>query len=63
MPADDDLTIEAEEVADFLRGVALLRERLDAIAENTWRPRGLAEHRAGRCGGCGTWRWPPCTPG
>ncbi|MEU2749577.1 hypothetical protein ABZ613_25520 [Streptomyces collinus] len=45
--ADDDLTIEAEEVADFLREVALLREHLDAIAENTWRPRGLAEHRAG----------------
>ncbi|MFJ4280867.1 hypothetical protein [Streptomyces massasporeus] len=44
---DDDLEIEAEEVAEFLREVALLREHLDAIAENTRRPRGLTEHRAG----------------
>ncbi|MEU6472277.1 hypothetical protein ABZ927_02945 [Streptomyces massasporeus] len=45
--ADGDLEIEAGEVAEFLREVALLRDHLDAIAENTWRPRGLAEHRAG----------------
>lgn len=45
--ADDDLSIVAEEVAEFLREVALPREHLDAIAENTERPRGLAEHRAG----------------
>ncbi|MGW0291602.1 hypothetical protein [Streptomyces tuirus] len=43
----DDLEIEAEEVAEFLREVALLRDHLEAIAENTRRPRGLAEHRAG----------------
>ncbi|MEU4468659.1 hypothetical protein AB0G20_34075 [Streptomyces sp. NPDC024017] len=61
--ADDDLEVEAEDVAEFLREVALLRDHLDAIAENTQRPRGLAEHREGLCGGCGTWRWPPCTPG
>ncbi|MEV4787489.1 hypothetical protein AB0K53_18945 [Streptomyces tuirus] len=44
---DGDLEIEAEEVAEFLREVALLRDHLDSIAENTRRPRGLAEHRAG----------------
>ncbi|MFI6807166.1 hypothetical protein ACIBO6_19410 [Streptomyces luteogriseus] len=48
VPADGDSEIiEAEEVAEFLREVALLREHLDAIAENTQRPRGRAEHRAG----------------
>ncbi|MCK8436017.1 hypothetical protein G3I77_24265 [Streptomyces sp. D2-8] len=45
--ADDDLEVEAEDVAEFLREVALLRDHLDAIAESTRRPRGLAEHRAG----------------
>ncbi|MEU0221534.1 hypothetical protein ABZ281_43835 [Streptomyces sp. NPDC006265] len=47
VPTDDDLEIDAEEVAEFLRVVALLREHLYAIAENTRRPHGLAEPRAG----------------
>ena len=45
--ADGDLEVEAGDVAEFLREVALLRDHLDAIAESTRRPRGLAEHRAG----------------
>ncbi|MEV5438137.1 hypothetical protein AB0K80_19305 [Streptomyces sp. NPDC052682] len=45
--ADGDLEVEAEDVAQFLGEVALLREHLDAIAQSTQRPRGLAEHREG----------------
>ncbi|MET9579120.1 MULTISPECIES: hypothetical protein [Streptomyces] len=63
MPADDDLVIEAEEVAEFLREAALLREHLDAIAETTRRPADSPSTARGWCGGCGTRRWPPCMPG
>jgi hypothetical protein len=45
--ADRDLEVEAGDVAEFLREVALLRDHLDAIAASTERPRGLAEHREG----------------
>ncbi|MFB9538967.1 MULTISPECIES: hypothetical protein [Streptomyces] len=47
VPADGDLEVGAESVAEFLGEVALLRRRLDAIAESTQRPRALAEHREG----------------
>ncbi|MFJ6557240.1 hypothetical protein ACIQNT_34215 [Streptomyces luteogriseus] len=47
VPAGDDVAIEAGEVGEFPREVALPREHLDAIAENTRRPRGRAGHRAG----------------
>lgn len=47
VPADDDLEVEAEDVAEFLREVALLRAHLDEIAESAGRPLGLVEHRAG----------------
>ncbi|CAL9588836.1 hypothetical protein ACFW2V_27710 [Streptomyces sp. NPDC058947] len=45
--AGDDLEIEVEDVAEFLREVALLRDRLDAIAESTRGPREFGEHRRG----------------
>ncbi|MBB3080536.1 hypothetical protein [Streptomyces violarus] len=47
VPADGDLEVGAESVAESLGEVALLRDRLDAIAESTQRPRGLAWHREG----------------
>jgi hypothetical protein len=43
--ADDNLEVEADQVPEFLREVALLRTHLDAIAEGTERPRGVEEHR------------------
>ncbi|GAB2759722.1 hypothetical protein [Streptomyces bullii] len=45
--AEDDLEVEPADLAEFLGDVALLRDHLDAIAETTQRPRGLAEHREG----------------
>ncbi|WP_030231685.1 MULTISPECIES: hypothetical protein [unclassified Streptomyces] len=46
--ADGDLVeVEAEDVADFLGEVALLREHLDAIAEGTRGEREFDEHRRG----------------
>jgi hypothetical protein len=38
VPADGDLEVGDESVAEFLSEVALLRGRLDAIAESTQRP-------------------------
>ncbi|MET7735580.1 hypothetical protein ABZT02_30065 [Streptomyces sp. NPDC005402] len=43
--AADDLYVEAEDVPEFQREVALLRSRLDEVAEGTQRPRTLEEHR------------------
>ncbi|MCD9876707.1 hypothetical protein [Streptomyces guryensis] len=45
VPADDDLYVEAEEVPQFRREVALLRSRLDELARGTERPRTVEEHR------------------
>ncbi|MER6122938.1 hypothetical protein ABT173_09675 [Streptomyces sp. NPDC001795] len=45
--AGNDLHVEAGEVPDLLREVALLRTHLDAIALGTERPRTLEEHRDG----------------
>ncbi|MGW6547891.1 hypothetical protein ACWGBH_34340 [Streptomyces massasporeus] len=42
---------------------APLREHLDAIAENTRRPRGLAEHRAGPVRRLRNLGGPPRMPG
>ncbi|MFF0095726.1 hypothetical protein ACFYSF_38215 [Streptomyces canus] len=43
--ADQDLYVEAEEVPEFQREVALLRSRLDEVAHGTQRPRTVEEHR------------------
>ncbi|OLZ66883.1 hypothetical protein AV521_26170 [Streptomyces sp. IMTB 2501] len=43
--AEGDLYVEAGDVAEFLREVALLRTRLDAVAHGTGRPRTVEEHR------------------
>ncbi|WP_369392125.1 hypothetical protein AB5J72_34495 [Streptomyces sp. CG1] len=43
--AEDDLYVEAGDVPEFLREVALLRTRLDAVARGTRRPRTVQEHR------------------
>lgn len=43
--AGDDLYVEAEEVPEFRREVALLRSRLDELARGTERPRTVEEHR------------------
>ncbi|MEU1476497.1 hypothetical protein [Streptomyces sp. NPDC005760] len=43
--AADDLYVEAADVPEFRREVALLRSRLDEVAEGTQRPRTLKEHR------------------
>jgi hypothetical protein len=43
--AEDNLLVEAPEVPDFLREVALLRANLDLIAATTERPRGITERR------------------
>ncbi|KOV66070.1 hypothetical protein [Streptomyces sp. MMG1121] len=43
--AEEDLSVEAGEVPEFLREVALLRTRLDAVAQGTDRPRTVEEHR------------------
>lgn len=63
MPADDDLEVEAEDVAEFLREVALLRAHLDEIAESTRRPLGLVEHRARLVRRLRNLEVAPCTPG
>lgn len=42
VPADDDLEVEGEDAAGFLREVALPHDRLDAIAEGTRGPRAFA---------------------
>ncbi|MEU6912695.1 hypothetical protein [Streptomyces olindensis] len=47
VPAGDDLEVEVDDVAAFLREVTLLRDRLDAIAEATRGPREFEEHRRG----------------
>ncbi|MGW1751194.1 hypothetical protein ACWCRD_37415 [Streptomyces sp. NPDC002092] len=43
--ADDDLYVEAGDVPEFRREVALLRSRLDELAHGTERPRTVEEHR------------------
>ncbi|WP_028808238.1 hypothetical protein [Streptomyces canus] len=43
--AHKDLYVEAEDVPEFQREVALLRSRLDEIADGTQRPRTVEEHR------------------
>ncbi|WP_030943115.1 hypothetical protein [Streptomyces sp. NRRL S-646] len=43
--ADDDLCVEAEEVPEFRREVALLRSRLDELAHRTDRPGTVEERR------------------
>lgn len=63
VPADDDLEVEAEDVAEFLREVALLRAHLDEIAESTRRPLGLVEHRARLVRRLRNLEVAPCTPG
>ncbi|MFK4099228.1 hypothetical protein ACI2L1_03910 [Streptomyces sp. NPDC019531] len=45
VPAEDDLHVEAEDVQEFRREVALLRSRLDEVAHGTERPRAVEEHR------------------
>ncbi|QKW29621.1 hypothetical protein HUT11_28530 [Streptomyces seoulensis] len=45
VPAEDDLVVEAGEVPELLREVALLRGRLDEVALRTGRPRTVEEHR------------------
>lgn len=45
VPAQEDLRVEAEDVAEFRREVALLRSRLDEVAHGTRRPRTVEEHR------------------
>ena len=43
--ADDDLYVEAEDVPEFRREVALLRSRLDELAHGTERPGTVEERR------------------
>ncbi|MFF4400667.1 hypothetical protein [Streptomyces sp. NPDC001480] len=43
--ADRDLHVEAGDVPEFQREVALLRSRLDDVAHRTERPRTVEEHR------------------
>jgi hypothetical protein len=43
--ADQDLYVEAEDVPQFRREVALLHSRLDEVAHGTQRPRTVEEHR------------------
>ncbi|WP_030315852.1 hypothetical protein [Streptomyces sp. NRRL B-3229] len=43
--AEDDLYVEAEDVPEFQREVAMLRSRLDRVAHGTQRPRTVEEHR------------------
>jgi len=43
--ADQDLYVEAEDVPEFRREVALLHSRLDEVAHGTQRPRTVEEHR------------------
>ncbi|MER5428794.1 hypothetical protein [Streptomyces sp. NPDC002588] len=45
--AESDLYVEADEVADLLDEVALLRANLELIAATTRRPRELVEHESG----------------
>ncbi|MFF5363961.1 hypothetical protein ACFY4I_32015 [Streptomyces scabiei] len=45
VPAQGDLSVEAEDVPEFQREVALLRSRLDEVAHGTRRPRTVEEHR------------------
>ena len=45
MLADRDLYVEAGDVPEFQREVALLRSRLDEVADGTERPRTVEEHR------------------
>lgn len=43
--AEQDLYVEAGDVPEFQREVALLRSRLDEVAHGTARPRTVEEHR------------------
>ncbi|MDH6439748.1 hypothetical protein M2158_008289 [Streptomyces sp. SAI-144] len=43
--ADQDLYVEAEDVPEFRREIALLHSRLDEVAHGTQRPRTVEEHR------------------
>ena len=43
--AEADLCVEAEDVPEFRREVAMLRSRLDEVAHGTQRPRTVEEHR------------------
>lgn len=43
--AEENLWVEAEDVPEFRREVALLRSRLDEVADGTLRPRTVEEHR------------------
>ncbi|MFJ8784915.1 MULTISPECIES: hypothetical protein [unclassified Streptomyces] len=43
--AYQDLYVEAEDVPEFRREVALLHARLDEVAHSTQRPRTVEEHR------------------
>ncbi|EST33709.1 hypothetical protein [Streptomyces roseochromogenus] len=45
LPAEGDLCVEAGDAPEFLREVALLRARLDAVAHGTGRPRTVEERR------------------
>ncbi|MFE7765674.1 hypothetical protein [Streptomyces sp. NPDC057438] len=45
VPAKEDLCVEAADVPEFRREVALLRSRLDDVAHGTRRPRTVEEHR------------------
>ncbi|MFF4019819.1 hypothetical protein [Streptomyces sp. NPDC001843] len=43
--AEQDLYVEAGDVPEFRREVAVLRSRLDEVAHGTQRPRTVEEHR------------------
>ncbi|MGC0329273.1 hypothetical protein RKD23_002263 [Streptomyces sp. SAI-170] len=43
--AEENLEVEAGQVPEFLREVALLRAHLDSIAQGTEHPRTVEEHR------------------
>ncbi|MFF4489090.1 hypothetical protein ACFY0F_21765 [Streptomyces sp. NPDC001544] len=45
VPAEQDLYVEAGDVPEFRREVAVLRSRLDEVAHGTERPRTVEEHR------------------
>ena len=45
LPAEDDLYVEAGDVPEFRREVAMLCSRLDEVAHGTQRPRTVEEHR------------------
>jgi hypothetical protein len=45
VPAGQDLYVEAEDVPEFRREVALLRSRLVEVTHGTRRPRTVEEHR------------------